>query len=270
MLVAKQKFSTATLNFLPVGHTHEDIDLLWAVVMARVLHKANIQTPDEFADAIEEGMSDFCSAKGEECKAVVLERVRDFQLWLKPLGIHVHNCFMPRLSISPPHSFAFKCRSSLTDAETNTLHPACNRGHRVDDLDVFCVVKGRMHHTNPNGPPVLVVPRQRFEWMDAPEPRHWEPVDTFDEKRINDLYNLANVLENMTADWSSKFSYFRAALAVRTLAVRVGNPPPPLLGSWVAAPSAHRPPVQDSGNVYFGHLPNMTWRMLVTFRRRAV
>ena len=68
MLVAKQKFSTATLNFLPVGHTHEDIDLLWAVVMARVLHKANIQTPDEFADAIEKGMSDFCSAKGEECQ----------------------------------------------------------------------------------------------------------------------------------------------------------------------------------------------------------
>jgi hypothetical protein len=48
-LVAKQKFSTATLNFLPVGHTHEDIDLLWAVVMARVLNKANILTPDEFA-----------------------------------------------------------------------------------------------------------------------------------------------------------------------------------------------------------------------------
>ena len=140
----------------------------------------------------------------------------------------------------------------------------------MDDLDVFCAVKGRMHHTNPNGPPVLVVPRERFELMDAPEPRHWEIVETFDEKRINNLYNLANVLENMTADWSSNFSYFRAAAVVRTLAVRVGNPPPPLLGSWVAAPSAPRLPVQDSGNVYFGHLPNMTWRNLVTFRRRAV
>ena len=59
MLVATQNFRTATLNFLPVGHTHEDIDLPWAVVMARILNKANIQTPDEFADAIEEGMSDF-------------------------------------------------------------------------------------------------------------------------------------------------------------------------------------------------------------------
>ena len=175
---------------------------------------------------------------------------------------------MPRLGISPPHSFAFKCRSSLTDAETDTLHPGSNRGHRADDLDVFCVVKGRMHHTG-GFPPVLVVPRQRFELMDAPEPRHWEPVETFDEKRINDLYNLANVLENMTADWSDDFSYFRAAAAVRTLVLRVGNPPPPLLGSWIAAPSPPRPPVQDSGNVYFGHLPQMAWRMLVTFRTRA-
>ena len=58
-MVAKQKFSTATLNFLPVGHTHADIDLLWAVAMARILNKFNIQTPDEFAATIESGMSDF-------------------------------------------------------------------------------------------------------------------------------------------------------------------------------------------------------------------
>ena len=239
--------------------------------MARILNKFNIQTPDEFAAAIESGMSDFCRAKGEVCKAVVLERVRDFQLWLKPLGVHVHNCFMPRLGISPPHSFSFKGRSSLTDAESASLLAGrnVNRGYRVHDLDVFCVVKGRMHHTNPNGPPVLVVPRERFEMMDAAEPRHWEPVDTLDEKRVNDLYNLANVLENMTADWSPDFSYFRAAAAVRALAVSVGNPPPPILGSWVGVPSAPRPPVQDSGNTYFGHLPNMAWRMLVSFRRRA-
>ena len=87
----QQKFSTATLKFLPVGHTHEDIDLLWAVATARILNKFIIQFPDEFADAIEGGMSDFCRATGEVRKAVVLERVRDFQLWLKPLGVHVHN-----------------------------------------------------------------------------------------------------------------------------------------------------------------------------------
>ena len=111
------------------------------------------------------------------------------------------------------------------------------------DLGIFWVVKGKMHiPTNPNGPPALVFPRERFEMMDAAEPRHWEPVDTLDENRVNELYTLANVLENVTADWSPDFSYFRAAAAVRALAVSVGNPPPPILGSWVGVPSAPRPP----------------------------
>ena len=80
------------------------------------------------------------------------------------LGVHVHNCFMPRLGISPPHSFAFTRRSSLIDAETAALLAGrnVNRGYRVHDLDVFCVVKGRMHHANLNGPPALVVPREHF------------------------------------------------------------------------------------------------------------
>ena len=125
------------------------------------------------------------------------------------LSVHVHNFFMPRLGISPPHSFAFKRRSSLTEAETAALLAgrSVNRGYRARDLDVFCVVKGRMHHTNPNDPPALVVPRERFEMTSAAEPRHWEPVDTLDEQRVNDLYNFANVLENTTADWSPNFSY---------------------------------------------------------------
>ena len=91
MLVAKQKFSTATLNFLPVGHTHEDIDLLWAVVMARILNKFNIQTPDEFVQL--EWNVRCLPCQRLVCDAVGLERVRDFQLWLKPWGIHVCNCF---------------------------------------------------------------------------------------------------------------------------------------------------------------------------------
>ena len=40
------------LNVGLVGHTHEDVDLLWAVVMARILNQFSIQTSDEFADAI--------------------------------------------------------------------------------------------------------------------------------------------------------------------------------------------------------------------------
>ena len=91
MLVAKQKLSTATLDFLPVGHTHEGIDLLWAVVMARILKKLNIQTPDEFVQL--EWNVRCLPCQRLVCDAVGLERVHDFQSWLKPWGIHVCNCF---------------------------------------------------------------------------------------------------------------------------------------------------------------------------------
>ena len=74
-----------------------------------------------------------------------------------------------------------------------------NRGYRVHDLDVFCVLRpeGRDAHTNPNdGRPVLVVRREHFDMMDAAaEPRHCEPaLGALDEQRDNDLYNFVNLL----------------------------------------------------------------------------
>ena len=85
--------------------------------------------------------------------------------------------------------------------------------------------------------------------------------------RVRDLMRLADTLESTTEDWGPSFSYFRAARALRQLVQarggHAGLPP----ASWLdVAGYPTEPEVRDTGNVYFGHLPNMSWRMLATFR----
>ena len=45
-LVAKGYFSSATLNFLTVGHTHEDVDRLFAMIILLVLRPKLWETPE--------------------------------------------------------------------------------------------------------------------------------------------------------------------------------------------------------------------------------
>ena len=45
VLVRRHKFRTTTINFLQVGHTHEDIDQLFGILLALVLRRFVIKTP---------------------------------------------------------------------------------------------------------------------------------------------------------------------------------------------------------------------------------
>ena len=52
LLVARQLFKSVTLFHLMVGHTHEDIDQLFSVVLAFLRRKGHWQSPDEVLDHI--------------------------------------------------------------------------------------------------------------------------------------------------------------------------------------------------------------------------
>ena len=260
-LTASGRFETATLNFLPVGHTHEDVDLLFGILLAIILVRYRVQCPLELAVMIEAGMQEWAQNRGEECHCMVRDSILDFKAWLDAQGIHLHNCWVTRSDIEAPHSFSYKRRHGLMDDELAAVgvHPA---GHAHD---VFCVVKHRMHSLHPNGPPVLVLPWARYLAMPTTSPSAWEAPKPFDNKRARELRQLADELEKRTDDWGVDFSYFRGALALRTLAAGPGARP--LEPCWLDRPSVPAPPVRrDTGNVYFGHLPNMSWRMLVTYR----
>ena len=52
VLVRKYKFHSAVLNFLRVGHTHEDIDFMFSLVLSLVVRKVRIKVPDDLRVAI--------------------------------------------------------------------------------------------------------------------------------------------------------------------------------------------------------------------------
>ena len=131
------------------------------------------------------------------------------------------------------------------------------------DADAFCVVKHRMHSLHSNSCPSLVLPRQRYLAKRAPTQRGGPTP--FKRDRVDRLLQLATALEQVTEDWGPSFSYFRAAVALREYVH--GHACPAVVPGWLGTVATPVVPAQRySGNVYFGHLPNMSWRMLVNFQ----
>lgn len=266
-LVGRGKFRTATLNFLPVGHTHEDIDLLFGILLSTVLLRQRFQTPDELAMHLQIGLAPYATAKGEELNCEILTHIRDFLQWMAPQGIKLHNAFVTRAGILAPHSFAYKTRADLFHKECQAVaaHPEFSVPHSTD---VFCIVKRWMHDLEASQAPLLTLPAERRQRL-----LHTGPTlgharrggNAFTDNRRTALLSLARELEDMTEDWGPQFSYFRASRAIRELvAGRAVAPAPP---GWLEAPA--RPFLAETlptGNPYFGHLPDMTWSLLVNFR----
>ena len=264
-LVGAGHFETCTLNFLPVGHTHEDIDLVFGILLANVLRRYRVQCPEELCTMIEIGMRDWATKYGLECHCSVRDLILDFYGWLDHQGVHLHNCWASRQDVQAPHSFAYKRRHGLTDAELAATPVQCPAD---SPCDVYCIVKHRMHSLHPNSAPVLVLPYARLVAMPSTSPRQWENPRAMTNKRIRALMQLADTLENTTEDWGPSFSYFRAACALRQLVQARGGDTGPPPASWLdTAGYPTQPAVRDTGNVYFGHLPDMSWRMLATFRQ---
>ena len=52
LLVSRLLFKTVTMNYFMVGHTHEDIDQLFALVVKYILQKTSYQAPAEILEYI--------------------------------------------------------------------------------------------------------------------------------------------------------------------------------------------------------------------------
>ena len=160
-LVGKYRFKTATLNFLIVGHTHEDVDLMFGILLSLVLRRRTFQVPDELVQNILIGMANHIASRGEEIVCEFVTHIRDFGLWLCPQGIKLHNAFVTRDDVEAPHSFTYKLRMDLQPDERAALGNVRHPRFPASASDVMCIVKHRMHHTSPNGPPVLILPVER-------------------------------------------------------------------------------------------------------------
>ena len=69
-LVAMGKFLTCTMNFLIVGHAHEDVDRLFALILARVLQRCSWQTPEDLQQHLVDQLSEYVHKKKEEPDSV--------------------------------------------------------------------------------------------------------------------------------------------------------------------------------------------------------
>ena len=63
-LVGAGHFDTCTLKLLPAGHTHEDADLAFGILLAKVLRRYRAQCPAELCTMIEIGMADWAANYG--------------------------------------------------------------------------------------------------------------------------------------------------------------------------------------------------------------
>ena len=262
-LVAKGYFSSATLNFLTVGHTHEDVDRLFAMILLLVLRPKLWETPEEMNALIEEALRPLSKGKKEELIVQEVEHIRDFDGWLGAMGVHLHNAFVTRKGIEASHAFTYKARADLSTTEVNNI-PRKRKRFAEHQEDVFAVVKGRMHMTKTQ-PPVLAVPHCLLALMPGLEPRCMKAARDMPDARKKELVRLADQLDSTSGE-----RYEKAARAIRErLGVRAPAEQAPKL-EFLSRPPGARVPITRTSNQYYEHLPDTSWRLLASFRRSPV
>lgn len=266
-IVGKKKFLSALLNFLIVGHTHEDIDQLFSVLLSLVVRRHRFHTPEELVLEIQIAMANVFADRSEEVSAALLGEIFDFGAWLYAEGVQLHNAWVSRDGVDAPHSFCYKMREDLTPEEVQRSAVQRSPGPPHHE-DVFCSTK-RWMHSERGAHCVLVLPQARLALLHTPGPVQQKmATHPLTDQRKTELRDLASHLESMTEDWGVDFSYYRAAQALRNLAA--GQLPPPMVHHWLWAPDPPRQgPLQRTHNRYFNNIPDMAWSLLARFRRLA-
>ena len=254
VLVSLGYFSTATLNFLTVGHTHEDIDQLFGLLIVLILRRRSWQTPQELLEYLVEGLGPQFKGRGEQLYSELLGSVRNFQEWLDPLGTHCFNCLANRGGVEAPHSFTFKGAQDLTQTERTTRNPESAGQAEFHPLDVVCCVKTYMRDQHLQQAPVLVVPHNRCQRLTKMKPDKYVPIKPWTNQALEDFMNLADLCTH-------EHSMPAAGQALVSLCASRAHTPAPDPWPQPLVDRQQRP--EASKNPYFPHLPASSFRLLV-------
>ena len=270
-LVCLGFFTSATINFLMVGHTHEDIDQLFALMVQWILRKHNWQTPEELMEFLQENMQGHFVHRGEEFSVRPLMGVRYFEGWMEPLQQKLEGAFQTRYGIESPHSFVCKLRRDLTQSEASRrddlpAHGVPGVPGRPKTLasphgppspnDVMMCVKTFMRSKDVQQAPVMVIAHRQKDALRPDGPNTFYPLKEPSETALSHMLELAALCED-------DFNMPRAAEALRSLATgpRVYQLP---RDNWLPRPNDRRQPLPgQGGNPYFPHLPETSWHLLV-------
>ena len=253
-LVARGKFSTATLNFLLEGHTHEDVDRFFAFILVMVLRRYRFEIPEDLVHKMQEVLQDHVANKKEDLYAESVSFVRDFEAWLQPVGVTLYNAMMPRKNRPAAHAFSVKTRADLSPREVRALGQPRRRGFPDSPEDVFIITKGRMHMTEAK-PPVLVLPHETLASVRRTSPQGMLPRTPFDESERKNLQNLVDLLERMPQSYPHALARIE-----RMMAGDFGAEPGPF--RWLQELAPPWAVVQVTRNAYYEHLPDNSWNLL--------
>ena len=193
-LVGTGHFVSAVENVLLVGHTHEDVDLLFGCIYSKVLRRFHFAVPSELVLQLQLALSSQFQSKGELLYVEMLTHVYDFGSWLSPLGVSLSGAFNPRQGVDVPHSFILKRRCELSTSEQLQLSTsAAVRGLSADEArphahDVLCLTKQFMH-SETTCAPLLVLPHVRVRALARHGPTVQKMKAPLSNDRVKHLYD---------------------------------------------------------------------------------
>jgi hypothetical protein len=229
-------------------------DQLFGVIVSLILSIGTFQTPDELMEYLLEKLRPKFAAKQELVTGTMLTAVRDFKTWLKPLNRTLWHAFANRQQKEAPHAFTFKQGRELSHSEKMWFGEEASRSLGVEDI--YCCVKTYMHSRTLQQEPVLAVPDGRASLIGrAPTDvvaRHPLSLD-----RVKELLKLEMKLLS--------HGLHHASQALHSLIVdnSWSVPPLPWLSNDGEVAWLDR---SDSGNYYFPHLPNSSFRLFAADR----
>ena len=263
-LVARNKFSCVVSNFLTVGHTHEDIDALFSLVLSKVLKPCAFGTPQELIREMRTRLGPHFNERQsvESFTAELHTHVFDFKAWLSDTGVELRGAFKRREGIDAAHSFTLKKVSELAGSEKSQLSAGdLSRSH---DQDVYVMTKRWMHSVEAH-PPTLVLPHARCRLLRSGGPTKEKKGPVMSLERKTDLRKMGDKLESLTDAWTSEFSMYRVAAELRRLAEGIKGEPCDMPWLWEPESDSSLGHLPETGNRFFNSQPEMAWRVVAKF-----
>ncbi len=254
-LVVTKKYKTVNLFFLMVGHTHEDIDQLFAVIMFILLQKGHFQTPEEMLEHLEPELQARMQGKFERLVCSHLHAVRDFDVWLAALGRRVYNCFGNRFGIEAPHSFTYKLRSNLTRKDHDQGMPETG-----GPGDCYCCTKTYMRSIQLQDVPLRVLGPEHVARLPSTFPTMGVPRHALSVKRVKELRKVAQHCTQLGLDRAS----------ARLITYVMPGHHDPIAMVWLPRHTVmlKHDDGASSGCKFFDHLPVVSFSMKVRDARR--
>ena len=214
-LVARYNFRSTTLNFLRVGHTHEDVDQFLSTLLSILLKIGHWDGAEMFVNALRPEVIRMHQKVTSWVVVEKLDGIYDFKTIIFGTKVELDGAFMNRLGRSSPHSFLFQLYADMCASNQDRAHNTFPHTH--SNADVYCLIRAFMADDQFAQPPLCVLPHELCGL--SLQPTHVTPPSGITTARGKDLKALINLLE------TQEYSMYGSAAYIRKLLDTASNDP---------------------------------------------